>query len=445
MNISKYQNLVYRQQPVDLKLDPFECFKRIYCQSQNCFFLESLGEEDLYSRFAYIGCDPTVVIQANGADSYAQIAQLSQIKASNLPKKGFAGGLAGYFGHESARFFDPAFVVGKHPNFPDFELGLYLDGLVFDRIGGREAYFTLQENRLNQLKKLLQKPATLKPFQSNLIKTSKTKQQHRDMVLTAKEHIAAGDIFQVVLSIGYEYEVSGDPIAIYEQLRTINPSPHMFFFKFGSRVVFGASPELLLDVEGGVVRHRGTLAGTIRRGHDSAEDMVLAQHLLNDEKEKAEHMMLVDLARNDMGKICEFGSVAVHDLLHVKKFSHVQHLSSEITGVLKRGQSAVSALAACFPAGTLSGAPKIEAMKIINQLEGAPRGPYGGIGGYFSLNGSSMHCINIRSFAVSGNRGSMQVGSGIVADSDADKEYEEIINKGRAMAEALKQSMTNAK
>lgn len=439
MNILKYQNLKYHEQPVNVELDPFECFKRIYSHSKNCFFLESLGEEDLYSRFAYIGCDPKMVVQANGKDSYAHTAKFSQIKAANLPEKGFAGGLVGYFGHEAAKFFDPAFVVGNHPDFPDFELGLYLDGLVFDRIGGKEAYFTLQENRLNQLKGMLQKPAALKPFVSKLVKTSKTKEYHRDMVLAAKKRIAAGDIFQVVLSIGYEYEVSGDPIAIYEQLRKINPSPHMFFFKFGPRVVFGASPELLIDVEGKVVRHRGTLAGTIKRGKDAAEDMVLAQHLLNDEKEKAEHMMLVDLARNDMGKICEFGSVALHDLLHVKKFSHVQHLSSEITGVLKVGQSALSALAAVFPAGTLSGAPKIEAMKIINQLEGAPRGPYGGVGGYFSLNGSSMHCINIRSFAVSGNRGFMQVGSGIVADSDPESEYQEIYNKGQAMRMALEE------
>ncbi len=441
MNIfNDIKNLRYKEQLVDLGLDPFECFKRIYCQSQNCFFLESLGEEDLYSRFAYIGFDPKVILSGIDTHSYAEIANLSKMNVTGLPEKGFAGGLVGYFGHESARYFDPAFVVGKHPDFPDFELGLYLDGLMFDRIGRRELYFTVQEDRLRKIKKLLHKPVQLKPFQSRRIKTSKTKQQHRDMVLFAKERIAAGDIFQAVLSIGYEYEVSGDPIAVYEQLRKINPSAHMFFFKFGPRVVFGASPELLIDVEGNVVRHRGTLAGTIRRGRDAAEDMILAQHLLSDEKEKAEHMMLVDLARNDMGKICEFGSVALHDLLHVKKFSHVQHLSSEITGILNKGESAFTALSACFPAGTLSGAPKIEAMKIIHELEKSPRGPYGGVGGYFSLNGSSMQCINIRSFAVSGNRGFMQIGSGIVADSKPELEYQEICNKGQAMRMALEKA-----
>ena len=175
MNIFKnLKNLTYQEKPVSLELSPFECFKRIYAQSENCFFLESLGDEDLYSRFAYIGCDPVLTIKSDTC-SYAEIANLSKISITNAPKKGFAGGLVGYFGYGAACFFDPAFKVKTNPNFPDFELGLYMDGLIFDRIGKRESYFTCGENRLDYIQKLLQKPAKLNPFQSHLIKTSKSK------------------------------------------------------------------------------------------------------------------------------------------------------------------------------------------------------------------------------------------------------------------------------
>jgi anthranilate synthase component 1 len=266
---------------------------------------------------------------------------------------------------------------------------------------------------------------------------NKTSTEHKNMVLEAKKHIVVGDIFQTVLSFRTNYKILGDKRRIYAVLRRINPSPYMMYFKFGQREIITASPELLIRVKGKTIEHFGTLAGTIRKGKNEEEDRKLAQQLKKDEKEMAEHMMLVDLARNDVGRICEFGSITVANMATVKKYSHVQHLYSEIRGKLKRDENAFSALAACFPAGTLTGAPKIEAMKIISQLEGIPRGPYGGVGGFFSINGDSMLAIIIRSILINSEKAYTQTGSGIVFDSKPKREFEEIHRKQKAMEEAL--------
>jgi len=214
----------------------------------------------------------------------------------------------------------------------------------------------------------------------------------------------------------------------------------MIYMKFQEREIISASPELLIRVKGGRIEHLGTLAGTIKRGKDSGEDKILAQKLQSDGKEMAEHMMLVDLARNDIGKICQFGSVRVEKQATVKPYSFVQHLYTEVSGKLKKGENAFSSLLSCFPAGTLTGAPKVEAMKIISQLEGCARGPYGGVGGYFSINGESMFAILIRSLFVKGESAYTQTGSGIVMDSIPEKEYQEVINKQKAMEKALRLS-----
>jgi anthranilate synthase component 1 len=214
----------------------------------------------------------------------------------------------------------------------------------------------------------------------------------------------------------------------------------MFYLKFGEKEIISASPELLIQVKNQDIEHFGTLAGTIRRGRNKVEDGELKRKLQTDKKELAEHMMLVDLARNDLGKVCQFGTVSANNIASIKQYSHVQHLFTEVKGRLKEGENCFSALSACFPAGTLTGAPKIEAMKIISSLEGEVRGPYGGVGGYFSLNGEAMFAIAIRSLFINGNEAYTQTGSGIVMDSTAEKEYQEIVNKQKAMELAFKKA-----
>ena len=242
-----------------------------------------------------------------------------------------------------------------------------------------------------------------------------------------------------------DYQVNGDTKRIYAILRQVNPSPYMIYLKNGKREIISASPELLIRTKGKYIEHFGTLAGTISRGETISEDNLLKETLLNDEKELAEHYMLVDLARNDVGKVAKFGTIKVDKLATVKKFSKVFHLYSEIRGELSDGKNAFDALAACFPAGTLTGAPKVEAMKIIKNLEGNNRGPYGGVAGYFSLNGDSMFAIIIRSLFVRGNFAYTQTGSGIVLDSTPRAEFNEIINKQKGMEEALRQASSSLK
>jgi len=258
-----------------------------------------------------------------------------------------------------------------------------------------------------------------------------------EAVRKAKEHIAAGDIFQVVLSRQHSAPCAADPFAVYRALRMVNPSPYMFFLKDGTSAVAGASPEMLVRVEGRRVETR-PLAGTRPRGATAEEDRRLEEELLRDEKERAEHLMLVDLGRNDLGRVCEFRSVQVPELMKVERYSHVAHLVSSVTGDLAPGKDALDALVAAFPAGTLSGAPKIRAMEIIDDLEPARRGLYGGALGYLDLRGNLDFCIAIRTVFLEGGRATLQAGAGIVADSDPEAELRETEAKAGAMIEALR-------
>lgn len=445
----------YREEPVPIRMSAFEAFKRMYPFCKSMFLLESLGEDlpagrqGKYNRFSYVGFDPlSHIVAKNGelfidgrlvkTDNPYKYLSIHFSKLSKKQKKeGFTGGLVGYISYEGTRYFEPAFSPLPSGSFPDFEFGLFGDGLMFDKKTGMITYFHYGTNRMQKILSLLHGSGELGMFEYKTLSRSKSKDEHRAMVEEAIRRIQAGDIFQVVLSNRTHYKIAGDIRRLYAVLRQVNPSPYMFFFKFKDRSVIAASPELLIRVKGREVEHFGTLAGTIRRGETEALDETLAKTLLRDVKERAEHMMLVDLARNDVGKLCEFGSVRVDKLYSVKKFSHVQHIYSEIRGRLRKDQNAFSALAACFPAGTISGAPKIEAMKIINKLEGQPRGPYGGVGGYISFSGDSMFALTIRSIFSVGDAAYTQTGSGIVLDSKADLEYQEIANKQRAMEEAL--------
>ena len=442
IKLGKYQEI-----ELDMRISAFEVFKRLYPYCRNIFLLESLGQEGKFNRFSYIGFDPSLVISAkdkaimfNGKyqvvdNPYSLLRDIPQIK---VDESGYRGGLVGYFSYEATKYFEPAFAGFENREFPDFQFGFYLDGFIFDKKGQKCSYFYYDKPRLNKILPLIQRPNRLGDFSIKILSAGADKRKHKSQVLEAQEKIKAGEIFQVVISRKTHLQILGDKRRLYASLAQINPSPYMMYFKFQDREIISASPELLIRVKGDQIEHFGTLAGTIRRGKNKNEDSSLAEKLLSDEKEKAEHMMLVDLARNDLGRICDFGSIRVDKLASIKRYSHVQHIYSEIRGRLKNRENAFSSLAACFPAGTLTGAPKIEAMKIISQLEGEPRGPYGGVGGYFSLNGDAMLAIIIRSIFTYGEYAYTQTGSGIVLDSKPAKEYQEISNKQKAMEEALR-------
>jgi anthranilate synthase component 1 len=271
-----------------------------------------------------------------------------------------------------------------------------------------------------------------------------TKEEFMGSVGRAKEYIEAGDIIQVVLSQRFQQEIGADPLDVYRRLRSLNPSPYMYYLHFGSVRIVGSSPEMLVRVERGTVETR-PIAGTGRRGGSQAEDDALARNLRDDPKECAEHLMLVDLGRNDLGRVCEYGSVKVPRLMEIERYSHVMHLVSVVQGKLNAGCDAYDALASCFPAGTLSGAPKIRAMEIIEELETTRRGPYGGAIGYLSFNGNLDACITIRTIVIKGGTAYIQAGAGIVADSDPEREYEETLRKAGALLQAIEMCEAPAK
>jgi anthranilate synthase component 1 len=390
----------------------------------------------------------------------AELARRPVESLPGLPR--FAGGLAGYLSYEMMRFFEPSVALRPHADLPD-AIFLLADTLVaFDHAFGRllliatpdpglgeEAGRAAAEAQLDALQarlagalpaRALQQPASDQPpapMQANL-----TREQYTQAVLAAKEHIAAGDIFQVVLSQRLSRATTAAPFDIYRALRRLNPSPYMFFFDFATLAggeplrLIGASPEMHVRLEGrsAVIR---PIAGTRPRGKNPAEDAAMEAELLADPKERAEHVMLVDLARNDLGRVCEYGTVRVPELMGVERYSHVMHIVSQVEGKLRPEFDAFDLMRATFPAGTLSGAPKIRAMQIIDQLEGQPRGPYGGAVGYFAADGSMDTCIAIRTLAMRGSQISVQAGAGIVADSEPELEYQETLNKARAVAMAV--------
>jgi anthranilate synthase component 1 len=268
------------------------------------------------------------------------------------------------------------------------------------------------------------------------VRSNYTQQEFERIVETAKEHIAAGDVIQVVLSQRFERDTSADPFTIYRALRMVNPSPYMFFLQFGDVYIVGASPEMLVQVQSGAVCTH-PIAGTRPRGHDRQEDERLGGELVADEKERAEHLMLVDLGRNDVGRISRIGTVEVPRFMQVERYSHVMHLVSEVRGELREGLRAVDALRACFPAGTVSGAPKVRAMQIISEQERDRRGPYAGAVGYIGYDGNMDTAITIRTVVVRGSTASVQAGAGIVADSVPESEYHETHHKARALLAAI--------
>lgn len=365
---------------------------------------------------------------------------LQTLEPFNFEGRTHQGGLVGYFSYEAVNYFEPAVHFDEHRDFDTFHLGLYIDGLIYDNLTGTLTYYTFGDDRSSQVEVLVEASRTITIPNSLESVTDLgpncTESEHRTAIENTLEDIRAGNTFQCEVGFKNHYILNGDKVALYEKLRKINPSPYMFFLQCGTQILFGASPEILVACTNGRILTTPT-AGTIVRGSTEAEDRRLARTLLSDEKEIAEHNMLVDLHRNDLSRCSKVGSVKVSDLMYLIKFSHVQHIVSDVVGELDAGFSAFDLLAAILPGGVVSGAPKIETMKIIDRNEQAPRGPYGGAVGRFSLNGDCAFCLPIRSIFCNGDECFVQTSSGVVYDSVAENEYQEIRHKLGAMARAI--------
>ena len=445
------------------------------------FLLESVTGGEHLARFSFIGVHSSRAyimrgrsVECRSANETTQLpvgpegdpldslrAELARFRSAQVPGlPRFAGGLVGYLSYEMIRFFEPTVPVTPHSSLPDGIFLLTDTTVAFDHAFGRlllianvypsddpAAARAEAEARLDEIQRCLAGPlpdlprAGTRPASTDL-RSNVTREQFIHSVETAKEHIAAGDIFQVVLSQRLSRETSASPFAIYRALRRLNPSPYMFFFDFDGLAgtedlyVIGASPELHVRLEGSRATVR-PIAGTRPRGKSPADDLALERDLLADPKELAEHVMLMDLARNDLGRVCEFGSVRVPEQMVVERYSHVMHIVSQVEGDLRSELDAFDLVRATFPAGTVSGAPKIRAMQIIHDLEPDPRGLYAGVVGYFASDGSMDTCITIRTLVMRGSTVSVQAGAGIVADSDPEREYQETLNKARALAVAV--------
>jgi anthranilate synthase component 1 len=417
--------------------------------------LESMEGPRKLARYSFIGFNPrqtvsvkngtaTILNQNTGEESAEKTSDLlltleKLVKNSPVPNIGFrfVGGAVGYISYDTVRYWEklPRKAVDDL-NFPDAELGIFDDGIIFDHRQSTAYYYYTNENRLPEVEALMKQPADAESLSYTQPKVNVKKERFQKAVEKAKEYVAAGDIFQVVLSKRYDFRILGDLVAFYRSLRGINPSPYMYFLKNGERQIVGSSPEMLVRVDNRRVE-TFPIAGTRSCTANPAENERLARELLADPKERAEHVMLVDLARNDVGKVSKFGSVHVPEFMTVHSYSHVQHIVSQVVGDLEDGLESYDALRAVFPAGTVSGAPKVRAMEIIDELEPAQRGPYAGAVGYFSYNGNADFAITIRSLFADKDRAHIQVGAGIVADSVPEREWFETDHKAEALMKAL--------
>jgi len=457
---------------------PVSAFLKVRKGSYN-FLLESAEQEERTGRYSFLGTSPDFVVRGKGKDVeiYNNLTGerkklisdnptgviddiLKENRASSVASlPGVTGGLIGYFSYDFVRQIERIPDVLKDAlDCPDFFFMFAGDMIVFDHFkrkiilvsnvdvkrfkSPKDAYDDGLE-RLTSLREKIEKPLFLvepqekpedKPFESNFRQEDFVKS-----VKAAKKYIKEGDIIQTVISQRWEKKLDTSPFSLYRALRSVNPSPYMFYIEAGDVKLVGSSPEILVKLKGGTATVR-PIAGTRPRGRNEKEEKRLEKSLLEDEKERAEHIMLVDLGRNDLGRVCKPGSVRMTELMTIEKYSHVMHLVSNVEGFLKPGKKATDLLKASFPAGTVSGAPKIRAMEIIEEIEPVKRGPYAGAAGYFSLQGNMDFCINIRTVIIKDDRVYVQAGAGIVADSVPEKEFTETRNKAKALMEAYRVS-----
>ncbi len=456
------------------------------------FLLESVEGGERIARYSFIGVQPkaqyiirdndieikdangTRTTQYDGDPTFFLQQEMSRFNfkaQSGMPR--FIGGLVGYLGYESVRFFEPTlkprmtrhatlttqhairnthYAVRNTQHIPD---GIYLLSdtvIAFDHARRSlslianvlDGDIESANRKLDEIESRIHQPLPQtqhRDVQSSKTRSNMTQGRFEDMVRDAKEHIVAGDIFQVVLSQRFSRETNVEPFDVYRAVRRLNPSPYMFFFDFGlvddePLFIVGSSPEMFVRLEGRTASLR-PIAGTRPRGVDSDADAALAQELLADPKERAEHVMLVDLGRNDLGRVCEYGTVKVSDFFTVEKYSHVMHIVSHVEGKLKPDLTAFDLVRASFPAGTVSGAPKVRALEIISELEPDARGAYAGMVGYFGFDGNMDTCLAIRTMVGRGNTFTVQAGAGIVADSNPSTEFQETVNKASAMLKAI--------
>lgn len=452
---------------------PIGIIKKIRAISSHCFMFESKEDTKHTGRYTFIGFDPKVEISCK--DYMVQIVDSKATKKINdNPRKyiksiiekykaprfdylpTFVGGLVGYFGYDYIKYSEPSLNLNANDdgNFKDVDLMLFDKVIVFDHLEEKiilivnievnelEKNYTIGIKELENMKKIIDEQQIVEPEAPILKSEFKllfNSSEYCEMVKTAKRYIHEGDIFQVVLSNRMEAQIEGSLFKTYEILRHINPSPYMFYFSSDDIEIVGASPETLVKLEDGTL-YTYPLAGTRKRGATPEEDVELEADLLQDEKELAEHNMLVDLGRNDLGKISKFGTVKVDKYHNILKFSHVMHIGSTVKGIIRDDKTALDAIDAVLPAGTLSGAPKIRAMQIINELENNKRGIYGGAIGYIDFTGNLDTCIAIRIAYKKRGKVFIRSGAGIVADSDPAKEHQECINKAKAVVSAIEKS-----
>ncbi len=457
-------------------LTPVSAFLAVAANEPNAFLLESVERGEQIGRYTFLGAHPYMQVWASGEEIVLQRGKRREVRRGNviqilkdllgehkvaevpgLPP--FTAGAVGYFAYDVVRQFENIGTRTKDDlQLPDCSLMFFDRLLAFDHLrhqihivaaadvareSPEKAYLRATKDIAVLEKKLAVGIRSMKWQKKGSSRQPKlrihagtSRRRFTDAVKQAKEYIAAGDIFQVVLSQRLDFSPEVAPFDIYRALRTVNPSPYLYFLRNGDTHVLGSSPEMLVRVTGRKLEYR-PIAGTHPRGRDVAEDLLLEQKMLHDEKERAEHVMLVDLGRNDLGRVSEYGSVKVRDLMYVERYSHVMHLVSALEGTLREGLGPLDAFAACFPAGTLSGAPKVRAMQIIEELEPTRRGIYGGSVLYADFAGNLDSCIAIRTMLMQGKKAYLQAGAGIVADSDPEKEFEECMNKAQAVLRAV--------
>ncbi|MBM7570619.1 anthranilate synthase component I [Aquibacillus albus] len=450
-------------------LTPILVFNRI--KGNKKFLLESSANHGEKGRYSFIGLDPFKEIIGDGERTTVHYVEEEKLQIEegkpldviqrHIPKQelplpfAFYGGAVGYIGYDAIRQVeDIGPMLEDEIEMPEIHLMFYQDVIVFDHVRQTVTIIAVDldgkrneealEKRISDLKEHILQHENIEANQliNVSFQPSIEKETFMEMVEKAKQHITDGDIFQVVLSQRMKASFDADPFTFYRSLRRANPSPYMFYIDFDSYIVLGASPESLIKVTGKQVV-TNPIAGTRPRGKTNEEDIKLAEDLLADEKELAEHKMLVDLSRNDLGRVCEIGSISIPKYMTIERYQHVMHIVSEVQGVLTSEYSGLDALISTLPAGTVSGAPKIRAMQIINDLETKKRGVYAGAAGYINMNGDLDLALAIRTLVIKGNNAYVQAGAGVVYDSDPASEYQETLNKAKSLLEVNKHDLVN--
>ena len=435
--------------PLDLSENQFQIYNKISRNYSHSFLFESLTGPEVLAETSVMGFDPKIILK--GYSDRVEIISKNETKTIkttnpfNELKKllgkyddqryRYLGGAVGVVNYDAIRLVENISETHDSPE-PLMEFGIYDDGIIYDNIDKKLFYFYHEENRFD---KIIMSDDSFGEFYSSEITPNTDKEKFSEIVNKAKKLIHDGDIFQVVLSRKFTFDTNGDNLTLYKTLRKLNPSPYMYHLKQDSKTIIGASPEMLVRITGDKVE-TFPIAGTRKVTDNEEKNIQLSEELINNEKELAEHTMLVDLGRNDIGRVCDYGTVKVKELMKIKRFSHVQHIVTHVVGKLNSKHDMYDAFRAVFPAGTVSGAPKVRAMEIIQELEPTKRETYAGAVGYFSINGCCDFAIAIRSIFAKNNKGFVQAGAGIVFDSIAENEFKETEHKANAMITALKEA-----